>query len=290
MEMDPRVSQVDVMTIAGNRVAGSSQLRHIIGRDLMLTVQDTKILLVGRDDAEVAATTTEDAPDLYLKLQRKVLSKGPQALPSAELETLMMEEGVQSAAECNRWKEIMLKDGLLSEVRAGELVVLNPSHSSFRQQLSDRLLHERKVLEVKVSELRAELAEHQQKEEQIRELKKGIEHEWKRHASNGKFLIFTLMSAQLGGLTYLTYQVYAWDVVEPMTYFIMAANTVLGSIYFGARKKDPSWQNIYSLAKHKKQQALAQKKGYSVEEHDELRKVIAKVERTIHDMEQRAGL
>ncbi len=50
--------------------------------------------------------------------------------------------------------------------------------------------------------------------------------------------IFGCMVAQFGTLWYLTFEVYAWDQMEPAAYFIMLSYTVASSIYFGFKKRD----------------------------------------------------
>ncbi len=50
--------------------------------------------------------------------------------------------------------------------------------------------------------------------------------------------VFGWMVAQFSILWYLTFEVYAWDQMEPAAYFLMLSYTVGASIYFGFKKRD----------------------------------------------------
>lgn len=87
-----------------------------------------------------------------------------------------------------------------------------------------------------------------------------------------------LLSVQGGALAWLTWWVYSWDVMEPVTYFITYATSIGAFAYYVLTKQD----YVYPDAKDR--QFLhyfhkgASKKKFNVEKYNELKDELAEVE------------
>ncbi|XP_058496877.1 calcium uniporter protein, mitochondrial-like isoform X2 [Solea solea] len=87
-----------------------------------------------------------------------------------------------------------------------------------------------------------------------------------------------LLSVQGGALAWLTWWVYSWDVMEPVTYFITYATSIGAFSYYVLTKQD------YVYPEAKDRQFLhymykgASKKNFSVKRYNELKDQLAQVE------------
>lgn len=87
-----------------------------------------------------------------------------------------------------------------------------------------------------------------------------------------------LLSVQGGALAWLTWWVYSWDVMEPVTYFITYATSIGAFAYYVLTKQD------YVYPEAKDRQFLhyfykgAQKKQFNVGKYNQLREQLAEVE------------
>lgn len=55
--------------------------------------------------------------------------------------------------------------------------------------------------------------------------------------NTGKWLVFTGISSFYGTLMYLVWDVYSWDVMEPITYFIGFTGILANSMYHSMTKR-----------------------------------------------------
>lgn len=69
------------------------------------------------------------------------------------------------------------------------------------------------------------------------------------HTSRAIWTGLALLSVQGGALAWLTWWVYSWDVMEPVTYFVTYATSMGAFVYFVLTKKasKPKFQSAHSI-------------------------------------------
>ncbi|XP_021563072.1 calcium uniporter regulatory subunit MCUb, mitochondrial [Carlito syrichta] len=86
-----------------------------------------------------------------------------------------------------------------------------------------------------------------------------------------------LLSVQGGALAWLTWWVYSWDIMEPVTYFITFANSMVFFAYFLVTRQDYTYSAVKSRQFlqffHKK----SKQQHFDVEQYNKLKQDLAKV-------------
>uniref|UniRef100_A0A3Q3W2F9 Calcium uniporter protein n=1 Tax=Mola mola TaxID=94237 RepID=A0A3Q3W2F9_MOLML len=101
-------------------------------------------------------------------------------------------------------------------------------------------------------------------------------------ASRAVWTGLALLSVQGGALAWLTWWVYSWDVMEPVTYFITYATSIGAFAYYVLTKQD------YVYPEAKDRQFLhyfyktARKKNFNVAKYNELKDELAQVEEDLN--------
>ncbi|XP_041839298.1 calcium uniporter protein, mitochondrial-like [Melanotaenia boesemani] len=132
------------------------------------------------------------------------------------------------------------------------------------------LLKERQLLE-KIDNLKEQLSP-------LETMKVQLSQTAEFHTSRTLWTGMALLSVQAGALAWLTWWVYSWDVMEPITYFITYATSMGVFAYYVLTKQD------YVYPEAKDRQFLhyfykgARKKKFNVEKYNELKDELAQVE------------
>lgn len=132
------------------------------------------------------------------------------------------------------------------------------------------LLKERELLE-KLDALKQELSP-------LEKMKAQLSHTAEFHSSRVLWTGMALLSVQGGALAWLTWWVYSWDVMEPVTYFITYATSIGVFAYFVLTKQD----YIYPDAKDRQFLRYfykgAGKAKFNVRNYNRLKDELAEVE------------
>lgn len=132
------------------------------------------------------------------------------------------------------------------------------------------LLKERQLLE-RLDNLKQELSP-------LEKMKAQLARTADFHSSKVVWTGMALLSVQGGALAWLTWWVYSWDVIEPVTYFITYATSIGAFAYYVLTKQD----YIYPDAKDRQFlnyfHKAASKKKFNVEKYNELKDELAEVE------------
>uniref|UniRef100_A0A3P8T5T9 Calcium uniporter regulatory subunit MCUb n=1 Tax=Amphiprion percula TaxID=161767 RepID=A0A3P8T5T9_AMPPE len=132
------------------------------------------------------------------------------------------------------------------------------------------LLTERQLLE-KLDNLKQELSP-------MEKMKAQLSRTAEFHASRTLWTGMALLSVQGGALAWLTWWVYSWDVMEPVTYFITYATSMGAFAYYVLTKQD----YVYPDAKDRQFLRYfykgASKKKFNVTKYNELKDELAQVE------------
>ncbi|XP_008315386.1 calcium uniporter regulatory subunit MCUb, mitochondrial isoform X1 [Cynoglossus semilaevis] len=132
------------------------------------------------------------------------------------------------------------------------------------------LLKERELLE-KLDTLKQQLSP-------LEKMKAQLSHTAEFQTSNVVWTGLALLSVQGGALAWLTWWVYSWDVMEPVTYFITYATSMGAFAYYVLTKQD------YVYPEAKDRQFLryfykgAIKKNFNVTQYNQLKDELAQVE------------
>lgn len=132
------------------------------------------------------------------------------------------------------------------------------------------LLKERQLLE-RMDLLKQELSP-------LEKMKAQLSRTAEFHTSRVVWVGMALLSLQGGALAWLTWWVYSWDVMEPVTYFITYATSIGAFAYFVLTRQD------YVYPEAKDRQFLhyfhkgASKKKFNVTKYNQLRDELAEVE------------
>lgn len=132
------------------------------------------------------------------------------------------------------------------------------------------LLKERQLLE-KLDSLKQEISP-------LEKMKANLSRRAEFHTSRALWTGMALLSVQGGALAWLTWWVYSWDVMEPVTYFITYATSMGAFSYYVLTKQD------YMYAEAKDRQFLryfykgASKAQFNVRRYNSLKEELAQVE------------
>lgn len=147
--------------------------------------------------------------------------------------------------------------------------VVHLLHTALHQP-EHHLLKERELLE-KLDNLKQELSP-------LEKMKAQLSHTAEFQSSRVVWTGMALLSVQGGALAWLTWWVYSWDVMEPVTYFITYATSMGAFAYYILTKMD----YVYPDAKDRQFLRYfykgASKKKFNVEKYNELRDELAQVE------------
>ncbi|KAM4584986.1 calcium uniporter protein, mitochondrial-like [Odontesthes bonariensis] len=202
--------------------------------------------VLSKDGERIANTTLIDA----------LLDKGFQLIINDAVYNVCSPENATSSSELVRELEDMKH-------------VVHLLHTALHLP-EHHLLKERQLLE-KIDNLKQELSP-------LEKMKAQLSHTAEFHTSRVVWTGMALLSVQGGALAWLTWWVYSWDVIEPVTYFITYATSMGAFAYYVLTKQD----YIYPDAKDR--QFLhyfykgASKKKFSVEKYNEIKDELAQVE------------
>ncbi|CAK7315684.1 Calcium uniporter regulatory subunit MCUb, mitochondrial [Vulpes lagopus] len=110
----------------------------------------------------------------------------------------------------------------------------------------------------------------------LEQIKAGIEARSEAKTSRLLWAGLALLSVQGGALAWLTWWVYSWDIMEPVTYFITVANSMVFFAYFIITRQDYTYSAVKSRQFlhffHKK----SKKQHFDVVQYNKLKEDLAK--------------
>ncbi|KAM9363932.1 calcium uniporter protein, mitochondrial-like [Symphorus nematophorus] len=132
------------------------------------------------------------------------------------------------------------------------------------------LLKERQLLE-KLDNLKQELSP-------LEKLKAQLSHTAEFQTSRVVWTGLALLSVQGGALAWLTWWVYSWDVMEPVTYFITYATSMGAFAYYVLTKQDYVYPDVKDRQFLRYFYKGAIKKKFNVTKYNELKDELSQVE------------
>ena len=82
------------------------------------------------------------------------------------------------------------------------------------------------------------------------------------------------LTAQFGVYAHLTWFVFSWDIMEPITFFVGQGAAILFYMYFAFVKRDFTYDEVYSYFYDRKLKRLLAKSGFDTQQHETLRLMI----------------
>ncbi|KAM9770080.1 calcium uniporter regulatory subunit MCUb, mitochondrial-like isoform 1-T1 [Menidia menidia] len=218
--------------------------------------------------------------DLIADLQREdsgasasVLSRDGERIASTTLIEALLDTGFQLAINDVVYDVSSPEKVTSSSEHARELEdmkhVVHLLHTALHLP-EHHLLTERQLLE-KIDNLKQELSP-------LEKVKAQLSKTAEFHSSRVVWTGMALLSVQAGALSWLTWWVYSWDVMEPVTYFITYATSMGVFAYYVLTKQD------YLYPDAKDRQFLryfykgASKRNFNVEKYNRLKEELTQVE------------
>ncbi|XP_012583187.1 PREDICTED: calcium uniporter regulatory subunit MCUb, mitochondrial [Condylura cristata] len=129
-----------------------------------------------------------------------------------------------------------------------------------------------------ISDLKAQL-------QPLEQVRAGIEARSEAQASGLLWAGLALLSAQGGALAWLTWWVYSWDLMEPVTYFITFANSMVFFAYFLVTRQDYAYSAIKNRQFlhffHKK----SKKQHFDVVQYNQLKEELTKATEALKQLQ-----
>lgn len=147
--------------------------------------------------------------------------------------------------------------------------VVHLLHTALHQP-EHQLLKERELLE-KLDNLKQELSP-------LEKMKADLSGKADFQTSRALYVGLALLSVQGGALAWLTWWVYSWDVMEPVTYFITYSTSMGAFTYYILTKQDYVYPDVQDRQFLRYFYKGARKKRFNVEKYNELKDELAQVE------------
>nr|XP_046272630.1 calcium uniporter regulatory subunit MCUb, mitochondrial-like isoform X2 [Scatophagus argus] len=132
------------------------------------------------------------------------------------------------------------------------------------------LLRERQLLE-RLDSLKQELSP-------LEKMKAQLRHTAESQTSRVVWSGLAMLSLQGGALAWLTWWVYSWDVMEPVTYFITYATSMGAFAYYVLTKQDYIYPDVKDRQFLQYFHKAARKKNFNVTRYNELKDELSQVE------------
>ncbi|XP_025851480.2 calcium uniporter regulatory subunit MCUb, mitochondrial-like [Vulpes vulpes] len=110
----------------------------------------------------------------------------------------------------------------------------------------------------------------------LEQIKAGIEARSEAKTSRLLWTGLALLSVQGGALAWLTWWVYSWDIMEPVTYFITVANSMVFFAYFIITRQDYTYSAVKSRQFLHFFPKKSKKQHFDVVQYNKLKEDLAK--------------
>uniref|UniRef100_UPI0037E753B5 calcium uniporter protein, mitochondrial-like n=1 Tax=Semicossyphus pulcher TaxID=241346 RepID=UPI0037E753B5 len=140
------------------------------------------------------------------------------------------------------------------------------------------LLKERQLLE-RLDNLKQELSP-------LEKIKAQLSQTAEFHSSRVVWTGMAVLSVQGGALAWLTWWVYSWDVMEPVTYFITYATSMGAFAYYVLTKQDYVYPEVKDRQFLRYFYRGASKKKFNVNKYNELKDEMAQVEEDLRRLRE----
>jgi calcium uniporter protein, mitochondrial len=98
------------------------------------------------------------------------------------------------------------------------------------------------------------------------------------------------MFTQVSLVARLTWWELSWDIMEPVTYILTYSTSILTILYFGATRRDYTYETFWERLAHKKRDKLIRRSGFDLPRYEHLKSEIKKLNDEISQLTGVYGL
>ncbi|KAF1314386.1 V-type atpase, g subunit, partial [Globisporangium splendens] len=281
---DTTLKSVDITTTNGTKLARTVQLSELTTMEFVLRLNHVNILIQNDNAKEDPREIGENAAFASIKAQIETDSRP--FLPLDEYYRICLNAGAEEPV-ANKWlRELQCRNLVTHFDRStnAELknaIILRPHgaeslarvHSALDSELST-VKQDRKVHEARLEELQSELKKLVAINAETRKAAQTL-------PNVQKWVVFTGLTSFYGSLMYLVWDVYSWDIMEPITYFIGFTAVLGNSFYHTITKKDATYTNIWQKKYLARAAKLQEERKFNPAKIPALQASIAQIERDV---------
>ncbi|CAI5742813.1 unnamed protein product [Peronospora destructor] len=284
-QADTSLKTVEVATLDSTKFARTVRLGELTSMAFCLRLNHVNVLV--ESDAATRNDRRERVENVAFATVRAEIEKDPRlTLPLQEFYRMCHNAGAEEAVATKWLRELQRRNLMVhfDQSKTSQLenaVILRPcsleSVLTLQNALDSELYnikHDRRVKESQLAALKSSMKKLQQVEHDV--------HVAAHRMPNAqKWVGLTGLTGFYGVLMYYVWDVYSWDVMEPITYFIGFTAVLGNSFYSAITKKDPTYSNIWQKRYAERVEMLSKKRKYNPRELVELKARIFDLENDI---------
>ncbi|CAI5742811.1 unnamed protein product [Peronospora destructor] len=275
-QADTSLKTVEVATLDSTKFARTVRLGELTSMAFCLRLNHVNVLV--ESDAATRNDRRERVENVAFATVRAEIEKDPRlTLPLQEFYRMCHNAGAEEAVATKWLRELQRRNLMVhfDQSKTSQLenaVILRPCNALDSELYN--IKHDRRVKESQLAALKSSMKKLQQVEHDV--------HVAAHRMPNAqKWVGLTGLTGFYGVLMYYVWDVYSWDVMEPITYFIGFTAVLGNSFYSAITKKDPTYSNIWQKRYAERVEMLSKKRKYNPRELVELKARIFDLENDI---------
>ncbi|CAI5718212.1 unnamed protein product [Hyaloperonospora brassicae] len=282
---DSSLRDVEVATLDGTKVARSVGVGALTSMPFCLRLNHVNVL-VESDRAEMDDVRLREEDTAFASVKAALEKDRRLLMPLADFYRLCHNAGAEKVVAAKWLQELQRRNVVVHFDRSRNpqlenALILRPysleSLLTLKNALDSEMYntkHYRRAKERELATCMASLANLQQMEREV--------HVAARRMPNAqKWVGLTGLTGFYGTLMYCVWDVYSWDVMEPITYFIGFTAVLGNSFYSTITKKDPTYSNIWQKRYAERVHMLSKERKFDPAELEELEARIVDVKNDI---------
>ncbi|EEY58815.1 uncharacterized protein PITG_11789 [Phytophthora infestans T30-4] len=276
---DASLKAVEIATPDGTKLARTVRLGELTSMAFCLRLNHVNVLV----ESDVAAMDDRKAREesvAFATVKAEIERDSRLILPLHEFYRMCHNAGAEEKVATKWLRELQRRNLVVHFDRSRNPQLENASSESvltLQNALDSELYnikHDRRVKERQLSELNSKLKKLQQVENEV--------HVAARRMPNAqKWVGLTGLTGFYGALMYCVWDVYSWDVMEPITYFIGFTAVLGNSFYSSITKKDPTYSNMWQKRYADRVEMLSKQRKLDPVELKKLKACIADLENDV---------
>ncbi|CAI5722453.1 unnamed protein product [Peronospora destructor] len=260
-QADTSLKTVEVATLDSTKFARTVRLGELTSMAFCLRLNHVNVLV--ESDAATRNDRRERVENVAFATVRAEIEKDPRlTLPLQEFYRMCHNAGAEEAVATKWLRELQRRNLMVhfDQSKTSQLenaVILRPCNALDSELYN--IKHDRRVKESQLAALKSSMKKLQQVEHDV--------HVAAHRMPNAqKWVGLTGLTGFYGVLMYYVWDVYSWDVMEPITYFIGFTAVLGNSFYSAITKKDPTYSNIWQKRYAERVEMLSKKRKYNPRE------------------------
>ncbi|POM60245.1 V-type ATPase, G subunit [Phytophthora palmivora] len=282
---DASLKAVEIATPDGTKLARTVRLGELTSMSFCVRLNHVNVLV--ENDAVAMDDRRAREENVAFATVKAEIEKDPRLiLPLSEFYRMCHNAGAEEVVATKWLRELQRRNLVVHFDRSRNpqlenAVILRPysleSVLTLQNSLDSELYnikHDRKVKERELDALNNSLKKLQQVDNEV--------HLAARRMPNAqKWVGLTGLTGFYGALMYCVWDVYSWDVMEPITYFIGFTAVLGNSFYSSITKKDPTYSNMWQKRYAARVEMLSKQRKHNPADLEELKARIADLENDI---------